>query len=231
MRVLIADDDRMSTVMLARTLERWGFETVVAHDGAAAWERIAGDEPPALAIIDWMMPRVDGIELCRRIRATPPRSPVYVILLTARTSRQDLVAGLEAGADDYVVKPFVLREVAARIKALARRAQGTSQRQKLQIGDLSYDTATFEVLRAGTPITLPPIPLRLLEVLMRASPRVMSRDDLVRAVWGDAPPDSDALRAHLHLLRNAVDKPFARPLIRTLRGLGWQIAAADAPPP
>ena len=115
MRILIADDDRVSTTMLSRTVEQWGFEVVVVHDGAAAWERIIGDEPPALAIGDWMMPGLDGIELCRRIRAAALRSPVYVILLTARTSRQDLVAGLEAGADDYLTKPFDPDELRARI--------------------------------------------------------------------------------------------------------------------
>jgi sigma-B regulation protein RsbU (phosphoserine phosphatase) len=115
MRILIADDDRMSTLMLERTLSEWGFEVVVAHDGIAAWERLVGTEPPALAIVDWMMPGIDGIELCRRIRATPRPAPVYVILLTARTSRQDLVAGLEAGADDYLTKPFDPDELRARI--------------------------------------------------------------------------------------------------------------------
>ncbi len=115
MRILIADDDRMSTVMLGRTLEKWGFDVVVVHDGAAAWEAIVGAEPPALAVVDWMMPGLDGIELCRRIRATALPSPVYVILLTARTSRQDLVAGLEAGADDYLTKPFDPDELRARI--------------------------------------------------------------------------------------------------------------------
>ena len=115
MRILIAEDDRASALMLSRTLEQWGFEIVVAHDGLAAWERIAGDQPPALVIADWMMPGIDGIELCRRIRATPRPAAVYVILLTARTSRQDLVAGLEAGADDYLTKPFDPDELLARI--------------------------------------------------------------------------------------------------------------------
>ena len=115
MRILIADDDRMSTMMLGRTLESWGFEVVAVDDGNAAWARIIGDAPPALVIIDWMMPGLDGIELCRRIRATALRAPVYVILLTARTSRQDLVAGLEAGADDYLTKPFDPDEIRARI--------------------------------------------------------------------------------------------------------------------
>jgi phosphoserine phosphatase RsbU/P len=115
MRILIADDDGASTVMLRRTLEQWGFEVVVANDGIGAWECISGGEPPALAIVDWMMPGIDGIELCRRVRATALPAPVYVILLTARTSRQDLVAGLEAGADDYLTKPFDPDELRARI--------------------------------------------------------------------------------------------------------------------
>ena len=115
MRILIADDDRMSTMMLSRILEKWGFEVVVTHDGEAAWAQIAGATPPALAIVDWMMPGVDGIELCRRLRAAPLPTPVYVILLTSRTSRQDLVAGLEAGADDYLTKPFDPDELRARI--------------------------------------------------------------------------------------------------------------------
>jgi sigma-B regulation protein RsbU (phosphoserine phosphatase) len=114
-RILIADDDRVSTMMLGRTLEKWDFEVVVSHDGTAAWQIIVGADPPALAIIDWMMPGLDGIELCRRIRATPLRHPLYVILLTARNSRQDLVAGLEAGADDYLTKPFDPDELRARI--------------------------------------------------------------------------------------------------------------------
>jgi phosphoserine phosphatase RsbU/P len=114
-RILIADDDRMSTMMLGRTLEQWGFEVVVVNDGAAAFECLIGNEPPALAVVDWMMPGLDGIELCKRIRATALRSPVYLILLTARSSRQDLVAGLEAGADDYLTKPFDPDELRARI--------------------------------------------------------------------------------------------------------------------
>lgn len=115
MRILIADDERVSTMMLGRTLEQWGFEVIVVHDGAAAWERIVGTDPPALAILDWEMPGLDGIELCQRIRSAPLRSPVYVILLTARNSRTDLVAGLEAGADDYLTKPFDPDELRARI--------------------------------------------------------------------------------------------------------------------
>lgn len=116
MRILIADDDRTSTLILRRTLEQWGYEVVVTHDGAEAWKHIVGDEPPALAIVDWEMPEINGIELCRRIRAATLRSPVYVILLTARTDQQDLVDGLEAGADDYLRKPFDPGELRARVR-------------------------------------------------------------------------------------------------------------------
>jgi sigma-B regulation protein RsbU (phosphoserine phosphatase) len=115
MRILIADDDRGSTAMVGRTLEAWGFEVTVADNGAAAWEVITGDQPPALAIVDWEMPGIDGIELCRRIRQIALRAPIYVILLTGRTSRHDLVAGLQAGADDYLTKPFDPDELRARI--------------------------------------------------------------------------------------------------------------------
>jgi sigma-B regulation protein RsbU (phosphoserine phosphatase) len=117
-RILIADDDRMSTAMLRGTLQQWGFEVVAVHDGAAAWACISGtgsEPPPALAIVDWMMPGMDGIELCRRVRATVLPAPVYVILLTSRADRRDLVEGLEAGADDYLTKPFDPDELRARI--------------------------------------------------------------------------------------------------------------------
>jgi sigma-B regulation protein RsbU (phosphoserine phosphatase) len=116
MRILIADDDRMSTMMLSRSLERWGFEVVVAHDGVSAWGHIESSTPPALAIVDWMMPGIDGLELCRRIRQTAAHAHMYVILLTGRDDRKDVVAGLDAGADDYIVKPFDPDELRARVQ-------------------------------------------------------------------------------------------------------------------
>ena len=116
MRILIADDDRLSTTIVRGTLERWGFEVTVAADGNSAWKLLVGDQPPSLAILDWMMPGLDGLELCRRIRSTPLRAPVYLILLTSRAGRQDLVDGLEAGADDYLTKPFDPGELRARIR-------------------------------------------------------------------------------------------------------------------
>ena len=116
MRILIADDDRISTTMVGGVLESWGFEVSVASDGNSAWKTLVGDQPPSLAILDWMMPGLDGLELCRRIRTSPLRTPVYLILLTSRSGRQDLVDGLEAGADDYLTKPFDPGELRARIR-------------------------------------------------------------------------------------------------------------------
>ena len=115
MHILIADDDRTTTVMLGRTLESWGFRVTVVDDGVAAWARMTDEDSPALVIADWMMPGIDGLEVCRRARAADLPAPVYLILLTGRNSRQDLVAGLEAGADDYLTKPFDPDELRARI--------------------------------------------------------------------------------------------------------------------
>jgi len=145
-------------------------------------------------------------------------------MLTARDSLDDKIVGLEAGADDYVVKPFALREVEARLLALVRRAQVREGPSVLQVGDLSFNPDTFRVTRGERAIELPPIPLKILEILMRYSPRVLPREELERGIWGDSPPDSDALRAHLHILRNAIDKQADKPLIRTLRGIGYQIS-------
>lgn len=226
LRILIIEDNADLAANLVDYLEGRHHLADTAGDGIAGLHLALANDYDVI-VLDLMLPGLDGITLCRRLRAEAGRL-TPILMLTARDTIEDKIAGLEAGADDYVVKPFVLRELAARLMALARRAQAVSPRQKLRVGDLVFDTATFEVMRDGRRLTLPPIPLRLLEALMRASPRVLSRGDLERAVWGDAPPDSDALRAHLHILRNAIDKTFERPLIRTLRGLGWQLTA-DAP--
>ncbi len=115
MRILIAEDDRMSAKMLSRTVEQWGFETTVVHDGIAAWDSIVGKSPPDLAILDWVMPGIDGIELCKRVRSTKLPTQIYLILLSARSTQQDLIVGLDAGADDYLTKPFDPDELRARI--------------------------------------------------------------------------------------------------------------------
>ena len=229
LRILVVEDNPDLAANLVDYFEAKGHLADAAGDGHSGW-RLAIRSDYDVIVLDLMLPGLDGTSLCRRLREEAGKL-TPILMLTARDTIEDKIAGLEAGADDYVVKPFVLRELEARIKALSRRAQASSPRQKLKIGDLLFDTSTFEIVRAGKPITLPPIPLRILEALMRASPRVLAREDLERAVWGDTPPDSDALRAHMHLLRSAIDKPFDQPLLRTLRGIGWQIVEANAPAP
>jgi DNA-binding response OmpR family regulator len=230
--ILVIEDNPDLAANLIDYLGARGHVVDAAGDGLTGL-RLAVNHNFDVILLDLILPGMDGITLCRRLREECGKS-TPVLVLTARDSLEDKITGLEAGADDYLVKPFALREVVARVHALARRAQGIPPMARLAVADLEFDTATYRVNRGSAVIELPPIPLRLLEALMRASPRVLSREELERAAWGDTPPDSDALRAHLHILRSAVDKPFEQPLIRTLRGLGWQIAppesAADGAP-
>ena len=229
LRILIVEDNPDLAANLVDYLEAKGHLADATGDGVSGLH-LATRNSYDVILLDLVLPGLDGVSLCRRLREEVGKL-TPVLMLTARDALDDKITGLEAGADDYVVKPFELRELEARIKALARRSQAASPRQKLRIGDLWFDTATFQVVRAGISIELPPIPLRILETLMRASPRVLDRAELERTVWGDTPPDSDSLRAHLHVLRNAVDKPFDKPLIHTLRGIGWQISDVDGNAP
>lgn len=225
LRILIVEDNPDLAANLADYLEAKGHLPDTTGDGISGLH-LATRNTYDVIILDLVLPGLDGVSLCKCLREEVGKQ-TPILMLTARDSLDEKIRGLEAGADDYVVKPFEMRELAARIKALARRFQAASPRLKLQVSDLHFDTATFQIARAGKPIDLPPIPRRILEALMRASPRVLERSELERAVWGDAPPDSDSLRAHLHILRNAIDKPFDKPLLQTLRGIGWQIADPD----
>ena len=225
LKVLVIEDDPDLAANLVDFLAARGHLVDAAGDGVTGLHLATTHSFDAI-LLDLILPGIDGITLCRRLR-NEAGNTTPVLMLTARDTLEDKVAGLQAGADDYLVKPFALREVEARLHALARRANVSTLHGELRVADLSFDPRSLRIVRAGTVIILPPIPLRLLEALMRSSPKVLSRDDLERAAWGDAPPDSDALRAHLHILRNAIDRPFPLPLIRTLRGLGWQIVAPD----
>jgi DNA-binding response OmpR family regulator len=227
--ILVVEDNPDLAANLIDYLGARGHLVDAAGDGNLGF-RLACERDFDVILLDLILPGIDGITLCRRLRQEAGRA-TPILMLTARDSLEDKITGLEAGADDYLVKPFALREVAARVHALSRRGRATAP-LRLSVGDLLFDTTTYRVSRRGTTIELPPIPLRLLEALMRDSPRVVSREELERAAWGDSPPDSDALRAHLHILRNAIDRPFDHALLHTLRGLGWQIVgdAADVPP-
>jgi DNA-binding response OmpR family regulator len=173
-------------------------------------------------VLDLMLPGMDGLEVCARLRENGDDTPV--LMLTARDTLGNKLEGFASGADDYLVKPFALQELEVRLQALIRRARGKPA-GVLRVANLSLDPETLRVERDGHRIELPPIPLKLLEVLLRKSPRVVSRAELEHAIWGDSPPDSDALRAHMHVLRAAIDIDGEPPLIRTLRGIGYRLVA------
>lgn len=221
MNILLIEDNRDLALNMFDYFEAKGHAMDLAEDGISGLHLAASNQYDVL-ILDLMLPGIDGLTLCRRLREAGRHTPV--LMLTARDSLDDKIAGLEAGADDYVVKPFALREVEARLLALVRRAQVREGPSVLQVSDLSFNPDTLKVMRGERTIELPPIPLKILEILMRQSPRVLPREELERGIWGDSPPDSDALRAHLHILRNAIDKQADIPLIRTLRGIGYQIS-------
>jgi DNA-binding response OmpR family regulator len=177
-------------------------------------------------VLDVILPGMNGITVCRMLREEAGKE-TPVLMLTARDSVEDRVTGLEAGADDYVIKPFALREIDARLHALVRRASPRSQLRRLEVAELSFDTGTLKIRRGSRSIELPPIPMRILEILMKHSPRVVSRGDIEAQIWGDTPPDSDALRAHMHVLRSGIDHPGEAPLLQTVRGRGYRLADAD----
>lgn len=221
MKILLIEDNRDLATNMFDYFEMRGHTMDLAGDGISGMHFASSNQYDVL-MLDVMLPGIDGLVLCKRLRDMGKQVPI--LMLTARDSLDDKIVGLEAGADDYVVKPFSMREVEARLLALIRRAQVREGTSSLQVGDLSFNTCTLKVLRGGRSIELPPIPLKMLEFLMRQSPRVLSREEVERAIWGDSPPDSDALRAHLHILRNAVDKNSNKTLIKTLRGIGYQIS-------
>lgn len=221
MNLLLIEDNRDLALNLLDFFEARESSVDLASDGVSGLHLAASHAYDAI-ILDLMLPGIDGMTLCRRLREAGQHKPI--LILTARDSLDDKIAGLEAGADDYVVKPASLREVEARLRALIRRAQGREGASRLQVGDLTLDPNTLRVTRGARVIELPPIPLKILETLMRHAPRVLPRDELERSIWGDSPPDSDALRAHMHILRQGVDKNADRPLIKTLRGIGYQIS-------
>ncbi len=229
MRVLIIEDNRDLASNMFDFLEAKGHVVDAAGDGLTGMHLALVHQYDAI-ILDLMLPGMDGITLCRKLREEGGKD-TPVLMITARDSLEDKIAGLEAGADDYLVKPAELREVELRLRALVRRGGERTQKPKMAVEDLSIDPATFSVRRGGVAIELPPIPYKILEVLMARSHQVVKREEIEHAVWGDGRPDSDSLRAHVHLLRTLIDKPFERKLLRTLRGFGYQLVSPDAPNP
>lgn len=220
-RVLIVEDNRDLSAIVGDYLEAKGNVSDFAYDGKSAL-RLALTGTYDVIVLDIMMPGLDGLEVCSQYRELS-RNPARIIMLTARDTLEDILEGFRRGADDYLVKPFSLPELLARIRALSRRDRLVSQ-PVLRVGDLSFNRQTLEVRRQDQSIDLNPSCLKLLACLMEASPCVVPRYELEHVVWGDSPPDSDVLRAQLYKLRNAVDKPFKRPLIHTLHRIGYRMS-------
>ena len=223
MRLLVVEDNRDILANLADYLALKGYEVDCAQDGLTGLH-LAAPQHYDLIVLDVMLPGMDGNALCQRLREGERRD-TPVIMLTARDALDDRLTGFRAGADDYLTKPFALPELAARIEAVLKRSRAGGRRL-LQVADLAYDLDTLEVTRAGQPIKVGPIGLKLLAVLMQKSPAVATREALESALWGDAPPDSDSLRSHIHTLRQQIDKPFPKPLLHTVHGVGFRLADA-----
>lgn len=226
LHILVIEDNPDLAANVCDFLEAKGHIVDAAGDGITGLHLAITKNYDAI-VLDIILPGMDGLTVCRKFRDEARRS-TPVLMLTARDALDDRVAGLECGADDYVLKPFALRELEARLKALVRRSKSGVTPAVLRVDNLEFDPALVRVRRGERTLSLPPIPLKLLETLMRASPNVVKREELERTVWGDAPPDSDALRAHMHTLRAAVDPPDEKPLIHTLRGIGYRMALPDA---
>lgn len=224
MRILVIEDNRDILANVLDYLELKGFVVDCAQDGLSGLH-LAATGHYDLIVLDIMLPGIDGYQVCKRLRDDAGRD-TPIIMLTARDALNDRLEGLGAGADDYLVKPFALSELVARIEAVLRRSQGT-RKQKLQVGDLHYDLDTLQATRAGQPLRLNPIGHKLLAILMQKSPAVVRREQLEEALWGDDIPDSDSLRSHIHQLRQVLDKPFDRPLLHTVHGVGFRLAELD----
>jgi DNA-binding response OmpR family regulator len=219
--VLIVEDNPDIVANLYGFLEPLGYTLDLARTGSAGFASAAGNEYDAI-LLDLSLPGLDGLEVCRRLRREN-RLATPILMLTARDTVEDKLAGFDVGADDYLVKPFSLPEVDARLKALVRRSRNEHVDYLRHFGELQLDTSTCEVRRAGQLLTLTPISYKILLALMRSAPRLITRETLEREVWGDHPPNSDALRTHIHALRQSLDKPFGYPMLITMPGAGYRL--------
>ncbi len=219
--VLLIEDHADIAEMVCDYLENREYIVDYAADGITGLHLAVSNQYDAV-ILDLMLPGMDGLDVCQKIR-DDARNDVPIIMLTARDTLDDKISGLDRGADDYLIKPFAIQELEARIRSLIRRHSGDIKKEMITVGDLSIDTSTLKVKRADKELLITPIGLRILSVLMRASPAVVSRRELERQVWGDVLPDSDTLRSHLYNLRKVVDKPFDKNLLLTVQGSGFKI--------
>lgn len=227
MRLLLVEDQADLAANVADHLAGLGHQVQLCADGETAFAAARSGHFDML-ILDVMLPRLDGLAVCRALRQEGLEQ-LPILMLTARDTVADRVAGLDAGADDYLVKPFALAELDARVRALLRRIQPAvnAAPEVLQVADLTFDPATLVAERAGQVLRLNPSTRRILQILLQNTQRVVARQELEVALWGDTPPTGDVLRAHMYALRVAVDKPFEQKLLHTVHGEGYRLAVLD----
>ncbi len=224
MHILVVEDDRTLTDVLARGLARAAHTADVVHEGGEGWARAASGAYDAV-ILDLMLPGLDGLEIAHRLRAAGVRTPL--LMLTARDALYDRLRGFDAGADDYLAKPFALEELLARLRAIARRGGLPGDEDRLVVGDLALDRRAHEVTRAGRLLALAPREFALLEYLMRHPGQVLGESLILAQVWQDdgVGAFANVVEAAIHRLRKAVDGGDHSPLIQTVRGVGYKIKA------
>tara|TARA_R100001369_G_scaffold20775_1_gene38139 strand:- start:657 stop:1343 length:687 start_codon:yes stop_codon:yes gene_type:complete len=224
-KILIIEDNPDIVANIYAFFEPKGFELDNAHNGLSGLA-LASSNRYDVILLDVMLPGMDGTKLCKTLREElHDKTPV--LMLTARDTVLDKVAGFDSGADDYLVKPFSLVELEARIKALIRRHQDEHFQHNIEVGKLSLNTEEHSIKREDKSLKLTPTGFKILHTLMIASPRVVSKTELEEKVWGQDVPSSDALRTHLHSVRAQVDKPFDKVMIVTMAGVGYQIIDPD----
>lgn len=225
-RILIVEDDPSLVELLRYNLETEGFDVCVARDGDGGMEAINAEDPD-LVVLDWMLPNMSGIEICRQMRQRTATRSTPVIMLTAKGEESDRVRGLETGADDYIVKPFSPAELTARIKAVLRRAHPETAGDSLNYEDIAMDLETHRVMRSGRAVKLGPTEFRLLRTLLEKPGRVFSREQLLDRVWGrDIYVELRTVDVHIRRLRKALNGPDETDLIRTVRSAGYSLDAA-----
>jgi len=221
--ILVVEDESALVTLLRYNLEREGFRVAEARDGEEAL-LMAREQKPDLVLLDWMLPLLSGLEVCRQMRRMPETRSVPIIMLTARGEEGDKLRGLDSGADDYVTKPFSPSELVARIRAALRRSRPTSNGESLQFEDLTMDLAAHRVRRRGRDIHLGPTEFRLLRYLMEHQGRVFSREQLLDMVWGqDVYVEPRTVDVHIRRLRKAINASDESDLIRTVRSAGYSL--------
>jgi len=213
--ILVVEDNRALASNIIEYLEAYGYECDYADNGALGL-KLAINQSFNAIVLDVMLPEKDGVSLCSELRETGINTPI--LMLTARDTLEDKLEGFKAGTDDYLVKPFDLPELVARIQVLTKRTSKNDT--KLQVDDLIMDTGLREVTRAGKYIELNKARWQILELLMKTYPQVVTRQQIEESIWPDQLPDSDVLKSHIYKLRQAIDKPFETQLIQTVRGVG-----------